>query len=399
MTAAGAAGTTPADGAGSKGLLLRVTVNTLPGVAATHPGIRVGHHVVKAYHLVNRGGADLHNVRVSDPTVPGARVRCPGGLDHVAMLRGMSSMVCTAVSGARPGSRTGDVVATGRVSYLRTHVRAVARSGYTGVGGAVTLDEVVRVDGARATVDYKVKNTGNRPVYDTRLTDPGLAPRRIDCGDGRESVARLGPGTSVTCRAVVRRAPGTYRSEGRVAGTDRLSTLGDTGRSVPPPTLVARASARFTVIAPPPAAPARPESPASPPARAREPIAPVPPPPPGLPPVAPPPAGPPPGAPLPVPALPVPPVPPPGIAAPGLVGDGAGPAEEGAVLPPAAQEPATPDRPGRAEAHQETEDSFLRRFLRPEGGPTGLGLLTALFLLLVPAALAAVLLGSRRGDP
>ncbi|MFF5532777.1 MULTISPECIES: hypothetical protein [Streptomyces] len=38
----------------------------------------------------------------------------------------------------------------------------------------------------------------------------------------------------------------------------------------------------------------------------------------------------------------------------------------------------------------------MSRFIRPGGGPTGLGLLVVLFLLLIPAVLAAVLLGSRR---
>ncbi|GAA2203747.1 MULTISPECIES: hypothetical protein [Streptomyces] len=38
----------------------------------------------------------------------------------------------------------------------------------------------------------------------------------------------------------------------------------------------------------------------------------------------------------------------------------------------------------------------MSRFIRPGGGPTGLGLLAVLFLMLIPAALAAALLGSRR---
>ncbi|MER5546314.1 hypothetical protein ACWDBD_41940 [Streptomyces sp. NPDC001118] len=41
----------------------------------------------------------------------------------------------------------------------------------------------------------------------------------------------------------------------------------------------------------------------------------------------------------------------------------------------------------------------MYRFIRPGGGPTGLGLLTVLFLMLIPAALAAALLGSRRIGP
>ncbi|MEU1012320.1 MULTISPECIES: hypothetical protein [unclassified Streptomyces] len=38
----------------------------------------------------------------------------------------------------------------------------------------------------------------------------------------------------------------------------------------------------------------------------------------------------------------------------------------------------------------------MSRFIRPGGGPTGLGLLALLLLMLIPAALAAALLGSRR---
>ncbi|MFF1279879.1 hypothetical protein ACFVY4_03635 [Streptomyces sp. NPDC058299] len=41
----------------------------------------------------------------------------------------------------------------------------------------------------------------------------------------------------------------------------------------------------------------------------------------------------------------------------------------------------------------------MSRFVRPGGGPTGLGLLAVLFLMLIPAALAAALLGSRRMSP
>jgi len=50
------------DGTGTRGLALQVTVNTRPGLEAVLRGIRAGAPVVKSYRLVNRGGADLHDI-------------------------------------------------------------------------------------------------------------------------------------------------------------------------------------------------------------------------------------------------------------------------------------------------------------------------------------------------
>ncbi|WP_306323912.1 hypothetical protein, partial [Streptomyces sp. CC224E] len=233
-----AAGTAVADGAGTHGLALDVTVNTRPGTGATRPGIRSGDEVVVSYRLTNKGSADLRDVRVRDPSMPGARIRCPGGADHVPLLTGLRSARCTATGTARTGTWVGEVRATGRQPYLRADVRATARSGYAGVGAGLTLDQSARVAGPeRARVTYTVANPGNRPLRDIRVTDPGLAPDRVDCADGRPVVPRLAPGATAECTAEVRRGPGTYTGRGLAEGSDGIRTIGAGGEEVAAPRL------------------------------------------------------------------------------------------------------------------------------------------------------------------
>ncbi|MEU8890817.1 hypothetical protein [Streptomyces sp. NPDC048442] len=415
MAVGGTAAPATADGTGTNVLTLRVTVNTRSALGAVRPGIRVEGPVVKKYRLVNRGGADLYDVRLADPTLPGVRIVCPGGRARIAMLRGLSSASCTATGSARFGTRVGEVVATGRIPYLRAVVRATARSGYAGVGGGLALTESARFTGrSRATVRYTLTNRGNRPVYGVTLSDPALGPTRISCPGGRATVARLDPGRPARCTAVVRRGVGTYSSTGRAEGSDRLRTLGRWGNSVPPPKLTARASARFAiprVAARRPPVPRREPAPREP--APREPEArneldaparrPAPPAGAGAPGVAP-------------PGVPLPGVPPPltGLLPPGAVAPPfdiavppppAAPAEPAAPAVPAEPAvPAAPDEPagpGTAqnvprESAQEGQDPLPGRLYRPGGRPTGLGLLAMLFLLLLPAALVAAVVGSRR---
>ncbi|WP_416974788.1 hypothetical protein [Streptomyces sp. 4F14] len=403
----GGGGPVAADGAGSYGLALRVSVNARPGLGAVRPGIRVGDPVVRVYRLTNRTGADLYDVQVTDPRLDGVVPRCAGGGSRVRVLRGLTSATCTARTPARPGVHAGEVLAVGRIPALRARSTAKARAGYAGVGGGLALTESVRVDGRTATVGYRVTNGGNRTVFAVRLSDRLLGGGRgIDCGGGLPVVPRIAAGGSAVCRAVVRRAPGRYVSEGRAEGSDRTRTLSVSGRLVPPPALTAYASAPFVLTAPP--RPPRPTPSPSP--TAPVPRTPRPPgtPPPGPPPVAAPPI---PAVPLAPPALPVPPVPPgvavppvppappgvplpfpppPAVAAPGVAPPAA---PVPGVAPPAADNPqrATPQTPRRAER------SLLNRLYRPGEGPTGLGLALILFVVLLPAIVAAVLLGSRRG--
>ncbi|MFD8692652.1 hypothetical protein ACFV2T_38015, partial [Streptomyces sp. NPDC059651] len=340
-----------ADGAGKRGLALSVSVNSRPGTGALRPGIRVGDPVVKTYLLINRGSADLYDVRVTDPGLPGVAVHCSGG-DRVPMLRGLGSARCTAETKARPGTWTGDVLASGHIPYLHADSKATARSGYKGIRSALALTEGVTVTGRQAAIRYQVTNRGRHVVYDIRLSDPLVAAGGIDCGGGRPVVARLGPGRSARCRAVVRRAPGAYVSKGLAGGSDRITTLGRTGGRVPPRRLTARASGRFTLPRPPASA-TRPRPPARAAARAAAPprTAPrTPPPVAGPPPAA---AQPPPPTLQPVPTnapgLPVPtsalglPLPPPGVAAPGLLA----PPEAAAAQPPGGAVPRSRSGTGR----------------------------------------------------
>ncbi|MEV6939609.1 hypothetical protein AB0N19_35840 [Streptomyces sp. NPDC051132] len=324
---AGAADRAVADGAGSRGLALEVTVDTRPGTEAIHPGIRVGHPLVKTYRLVNRTGADLYDVRVSDPELPDAAIRCPGGGDHVPMLRGLDTATCTAWSTAREGVRTADVTAVGRVPSLGYESRAAYRSGYAGVGGRLSLSETVMTalpetvlpggeiyDGAlalgRATVFYDVTNTGNRTVFDLRITDPVLQSPVIVCPSGDDTVPSLEPGGSARCVATVERPPGEYFSEGHVKGTDRIKTLRPDGCPEWPPPLKAWATGGFTLYPPPPPPPPPPAPPAPTPVPVPSPPLPVPVPPPAPPVPAPPVPAPPAPVPVPPPVPPVLPVPP-----------------------------------------------------------------------------------------
>ncbi|MEV1021059.1 hypothetical protein [Streptomyces sp. NPDC050264] len=414
-----AAGPCAADGAGPHGLVLEVTVNTRPGLGALDPGIRTGAAVVKSYRLVNHGGADLHDVWVRDPGMPGAAIRCPGGRGRVPMLTGLHSLRCTATGVARPGAWIGEVRAVGQLHLVRASVQASARSGYAGVGAALALTETARVTGPdRAQIRYVLVNNGNRPVHGVRVTDPALAPARIVCAGGRPVVAHLAAGARAACTAEVRRAPGTYVSRGRADGSDLLRTLNPRGAPVPPPLLTARASARFTLRAPAPVVPVA-RRPVRPVAQVQRPRVERP------------------AAAPPLAALLFPPTPPPpGIAAPGIAARGTAVPGIGVpgVLPPAPAvpegvapgvappEPAVPPAPAKgrspasppaaaltpAEAPEtavppaavpkeaRSQPTLLRRLIREDHTPTSLGILAALFLILLPAAIAAAVFGSRR---
>ncbi|MET8504288.1 hypothetical protein ABZV60_06505, partial [Streptomyces sp. NPDC004787] len=224
--------TAHAGGAGANALALSVTVNTVPGTSGD-VRVRTGGTVVKRYRLVNRGEADLYGITVRDPGVPGGRAHCPR-----TTLGPLRSLACTARFPALPGRHAGTARATGDIPSLGQRATARARSGYEGVGGALTLAEAVRVGppapktgagpgaGRTATVRYTVGNRGNRPVHALRLTDPGFGagPGGLVC-----TLPELAPGASADCTATVRRGPGTHRSAGLAGGTDRLATVGERG--------------------------------------------------------------------------------------------------------------------------------------------------------------------------
>ncbi|NML52352.1 hypothetical protein HHL19_26895 [Streptomyces sp. R302] len=426
-----------AGGAGDRALRLTVTVNGRGDGGERPTPVRAGSEVVKRYRLVNRGGADLHGVRVHDPGNPeGVTVRCPR-----RTLVGLTSMECAARFRALPGTRTATVRAEGRIPSLGLAATATARGGYAGVLGSLVLGERVRLAApatkGAATVTYTVANRGNRPLYDVRVTDPGLglAGRGVDCGAGP---LRLAPGASARCTATVRRPPGVHRSTGLATGTDRVATYAPDGRRLAAPLLTARSGASFTVPRPEPepvregAAVAGPSgapgargvsgAPGAPGAPGGAAVAPVP------------------------PLTDVLPIGPPGTdALPGLdeaaglgaavagEGEGAG-AGAGAGLvepPPAAPAaPAAPEEPGAtgdtggtggtggtsetggtgeastggrtppdtAARRTATLDGegFLGRLRRRGREADEMGVVVMLLLILVPAALAAALLGNRR---
>ncbi|GGY42654.1 hypothetical protein GCM10010363_24120 [Streptomyces omiyaensis] len=252
-----------ADGAGSGGLRLGVVVNGRQEAGARPVPVRAGAEVVKRYLLVNRGGADLYEVRVGDPGLPaGVAVRCPR-----RTLVGLTSMECRARFRALPGVRTATVRAEGRIPSLGLTSTATGRGGYTGVTASLALRERVRVappsrpatralgaGTAAATVTYTVTNGGNRALHDVRVTDPALrlSGAGLDCGGRPGVVPVLAPGASAECAATVRRPAGTHRSTGLATGTDRVPTYAPGGLRLAAPLLTARAGASFTVPAPAP---------------------------------------------------------------------------------------------------------------------------------------------------
>ncbi len=237
-----------AGGAGDGALRMTVTVNEHPDSAERPPAVRVGAQVVKRYLLENLGEAQVYGVRVVDPGVPDGAVRCPR-----QQLASLGEMECVARFRALSGVRLATARAQGDVPSLDVLSSATARSGYVGVAGGLVLTERVAVRGGRAAVTYTVANRGNQTLYAVRVVDTALrlGPGTLDCGGRTGTVALLLPGASASCTATVRRPPGTHRSTGLATGTDRIPTLDAGGSLVSAPTLTARSSTAFTVLSPP----------------------------------------------------------------------------------------------------------------------------------------------------
>ncbi|MFB7361513.1 hypothetical protein [Streptomyces hydrogenans] len=239
----GGEGTAEAGGAGDRALRMTVTVNTRGHDGQRPPAVRAGTQVVKRYRLENRGEADLYGIRVRDPGVPAGAVRCPG-----RPLHALAVMECVARFRALPGDHRADARAEGAIPSLGRALTATAASGYAGVAGALALAERVTPAprAGTAVVTYTVANRGNRPLHDVRVADPalGLSGRGVDCG---AVPLRLAPGASARCVATVRRPPGTHRSTGVATGTDRVATYAPGGRRLPAPLLTARSTGSFTV--------------------------------------------------------------------------------------------------------------------------------------------------------
>lgn len=255
----GLPGAWAAGGVGDGALRMTVTVNGRAHSGVRPPAVRVGAQVVKRYRLVNNGEAHLYGVRVVDPAVPAGAVRCPG-----RTLAALGELECVARFPAVGGARRATARVEGDIPSLRRRLTATARTGYTGVAGGLRLTERITVPGAGAgagrglgvgsgsgsvSVAYIVTNRGNRAVHAVRVGDPGLglAPGALDCGAGGGTVAVLAPGASARCTAVVRRPYGTHRSTGLASGSDRVTTYGPGGERLLAPTLTARSSAVFTL--------------------------------------------------------------------------------------------------------------------------------------------------------
>ncbi|MFD3661597.1 hypothetical protein ACFWVF_13545 [Streptomyces sp. NPDC058659] len=246
-----------AGGVGDGALSVTVTVNGRGQSGLRPPAVRVGARVVKRYRLVNSGEAHLYGVRVVDPTVPAGAVRCPGRplaalgeLECVARFRAVGGVhrATARAEGDIPSLRR-RLTATARTGYagVAGGLRLTERVTVPGAGGGAGRG--LGVASGAVGVAYTVTNRGNRPVHAVRIGDPGLglAPGSLDCGAGGGTVTVLAPGASARCTAVVRRPPGTHRSTGLASGSDRVTTYGPGGERLLAPTLTARSSAVFTL--------------------------------------------------------------------------------------------------------------------------------------------------------
>ncbi|MER7535614.1 hypothetical protein ABTX77_12605 [Streptomyces sp. NPDC097704] len=236
-------GVARAGGAGDGALRMTVTVDGRADTAERPPAVRVGAQVVKRYRLVNRGEAHLYGVRVVDPGVPAGAVSCPR-----RPLAALGEVECVARFRALPGVHLATARAQGDIPSLGRTIGAVARSGYSGVAGGLALTERVSVTGGRAVIAYVVSNRGNLALHGVRVADTALRLGAVDCGRG--GIARLVPGASARCTATVRLPPGTHRSTGLATGSDRVPTYDAFGDLVPAPTVTTRSSAAITVAAP-----------------------------------------------------------------------------------------------------------------------------------------------------
>ncbi|MFE4655726.1 hypothetical protein ACFRFJ_03385 [Streptomyces hydrogenans] len=239
----GGEGTAEAGGAGDKALRMTVTVNTRGHSGQRPPAVRAGDRVVKRYRLENRGEADLYGVRVRDPGVPAGAVRCPGRPLHALGVMECVARFRALPGDHRADARAEGAIP----SLGRTLTATAASGYTGVAGALALAERVAPAARAgTAVVTYTVANRGNRPLHDVRVTDPalGLSGRGVDCG---AVPLRLAPGASARCVATVRRPPGTHRSTGLATGTDRVATYAPGGRRLPAPLLTARSTGSFTV--------------------------------------------------------------------------------------------------------------------------------------------------------
>ncbi|WP_411070836.1 hypothetical protein [Streptomyces sp. cmx-4-25] len=186
-------------------------------------------------------GRHVHPVR-AEGDVPSLHTRLTAtarsGYAGVAGALQLTEEVVVAMPGSGSGSGAGPGAGTGPGAGSGAGTGLGAGSG-SGSGSG----------GASVTVTYTVTNRGNLPLQAVRVEDPGLAlaPGAPDCGGQGGTVPVLAVGTSALCTATVRLAPGTYRSTGRASGSDRATTLGAGGERVSAPVITAGASAAFVV--------------------------------------------------------------------------------------------------------------------------------------------------------
>lgn len=395
-----------AGGTGDGGLRLTVTVNGRGDTGRRPPDIRAGGQVVVRYRLVNHGEADLHGVRVVDPQVPAGSVRCPG-----RPLPAAEEFDCVARFRAAPGMHGGTVRAEGVVPSLRRRLTATARAGYSGVvpeegsggaGGASAGGTGAGSGGGSggssggASGGGSGGGSGGAPVGGAGTATPGAlgvpppgapgapaapaAPGRGAPGAGAGQPGAAPPGGDTAgADAPAAAAPGGGTTVGGAAGTGAgagtapagagAGAGAPAGAGTGTGTAAAGGPAGAPGVAAPPGLPAPPgaaSAGADPPA-ALTPVLPVGPPGTGPGPAT---AG---GTGVGT-----------GISAGASAGAGVGGVDSG-VRPPVVRRAAALDSEG-----------FLGRLRRRGREASEFGVVTMLLLLLIPAALAAALLGNRR---
>ncbi|MER5736124.1 hypothetical protein ABT117_10660 [Streptomyces sp. NPDC002262] len=176
-------GTARAGGAGDKALRMTVTVNTRGHSGQRPPAVRAGAEVVKRYLLENRGEADLYGVRVRDPGVPAGAVRCPGRplgalrvMECVARFRALPGdhrADARAEGGIPSLGRTLTATAPSGYAGVAGALTLAERVTPARRAGTAVVTYTVANRGNRTLHDVRVTDPGL-----------GLSGRGVDCGAG-----------------------------------------------------------------------------------------------------------------------------------------------------------------------------------------------------------------------
>ncbi|MFJ5234609.1 hypothetical protein ACIQBJ_32515 [Kitasatospora sp. NPDC088391] len=272
--------------------ILRLSVSTN---ASADPAVRLraGGTAIRTYRLDNRADYPLGDVVLTDPQLPGGRLRCAPG----RTVPPGGSLDCTATLTVEGGPRSTRVEATAEAPLHLPQAHADTSAGYLGITSGIRLTRVgapsgsglsrraaspagagadgspaaltpspssfppppataVRrgaVAGAGGTVElrYRLEAFGDVPITDASVTDnlPGLGAVNCTGPDGGRTLA---PGQTVDCRATGIARPGRQTGTARAGGLADDGTVGPDGNRQAPRRVSAEADGAYDGLRPTP---------------------------------------------------------------------------------------------------------------------------------------------------